>query len=170
MGSSKPVFCKPPRYRKRKAGVMRWLVVKLEDTYIIEDDDGPWGAFVVVDVKPDQDGVPWEDFKWWLYVSYRWLNQVTRHFEFPMPWCDDAVEDIDTEAKYCITINLDSGYWQVVTEKEARVKLTFFTPDGKKIWKVEGCANGCSQLDLGFRHDDDKSPMAMAGSHRRMRH
>ena len=49
---------------------------------------------------------------------------------------DDTGEDIDTEAKYFIAIDLDSGYWQVVAEKEAREKLAFFTPDGKKRWKV----------------------------------
>jgi hypothetical protein len=53
-----------------------------------------------------------------------------------MPRCDDAVKDIDTEAKYFIAIDLDSGYWQILAEKEARTRLAFFTPDGKKRWKV----------------------------------
>ena len=84
-GSSKPVCCKPPRYGKHEAGVMRRLVAKLEDNDVIEDDDGPWGALVVLAAKPNQDGVPWEDFKWRLCVSYRRLNQVTKPFAFPIP-------------------------------------------------------------------------------------
>ena len=46
------------------------------------------------------------------------------------------MEGIDTEAKFFIAIDLDSGYWQVVAEKDAREKLAFYTPDGKKRWKV----------------------------------
>lgn len=52
-----------------------------------------------------------------------------------MPRCDDAVEDIDTEARFFIAIDLDSGYWQILAEKEARTRLAFFTPEGKKRWK-----------------------------------
>ena len=31
---------------------------------------------------------------------------------------------------------MDSGYWKVVAEDEARGRLAFFTPDGKWRWKV----------------------------------
>ena len=124
------------------------LVAKLEDNDIIKDGNVTWGALVVLAAKPHQDGVPWEDFKWMLCVSYRRLNQLTKPFAFPIPRCDDAVEDIDTEAKYFIVIDLDSGYWQVVAEKEAREKLDFFTPDGKKRWKVMpmGALNSASTV------------------------
>jgi hypothetical protein len=40
------------------------------------------------------------------------------------------------EEMFFIAIDLDSGYWQVVVEKEAREKLAFFTPGGKKRRKV----------------------------------
>ena len=131
-GDSKPVCCKPPRYGKHESAVMRRLVKKLEENGIIEDDDGPWGALAVLAAKPHQEEVPWQEFRWRLCVSYRKLNQVTRPYAFPIPRCNDAVEDIDTEAKFFIAIDLDSGYWQVSAAKKAREKLAFFTPDGKK--------------------------------------
>jgi hypothetical protein len=53
-----------------------------------------------------------------------------------MPCCDDAVEEIDSAACYFISIDLDTGYWQVVADEGARTRLAFFTPDGKKWWKV----------------------------------
>lgn len=40
---------------------MNKLVAKLEVNAVIKDDDGPWGALVVLTAKPHQDGVPWED-------------------------------------------------------------------------------------------------------------
>ena len=57
-------------------------------------------------------------------------------YAFPIPRCDDAANDIDMEAMSFIAIDLDYGYWQVVAEKEAREKLAFFNPVGKKCWKV----------------------------------
>ena len=29
----------------------------------------------------------------------------------PIPCCDDVVQYIDTEAKYVIAVDMDSGYW-----------------------------------------------------------
>ena len=39
------------------------------------------------------------------------LNQVTCPFSFPIPRCDDAVKDIDTEEKYFFVVDMESGYW-----------------------------------------------------------
>ena len=60
-------------------------------------------------------------------MAYQKLNYVTRPFTFPIPRCDDTVQDIDTEAKYFIAVDMDCGYWQVVEEEEARKRLAFFT-------------------------------------------
>eukprot|EP00957_Ditylum_brightwellii_P192994 14694710-Ditylum_brightwellii.AAC.1 len=114
---------------------MEKLVTKLEENGIIEDDKGPWGALIVLTAKPHQENVRWKDYQWRLCVSYRKLNQVTRLFAFPIPWCDNAVERIDTLACYFIAIDLDSGYWQMTAEPEAAHCLAFFTPRGKKRWK-----------------------------------
>ena len=69
-------------------------------------------------------------------VSYQKLNRVTRPFTFPIPHCDDAVQDIDTEANYLIAVEMYSGYWKVMAEEEAREICLFFTPDGNQRWKV----------------------------------
>ena len=52
-----------------------------------------------------------------------------------MPLCDDVVHDIETEAKYFISVDMYSVYWQVVSEEEAQERLAFFTPDGNIHWK-----------------------------------
>ena len=49
-----------------------------------------------------------------------------------MPICDDAVQDIKTESKDLIFVDMDSGYWQLAAEEEARERLAFFTPYGKR--------------------------------------
>ena len=69
-------------------------------------------------------------------MSYQKLNQVTFPFAFPISFCDDAVQDIDTEENYFIDVDMGSGYWKVVMEDEEQEILEFFAPEGKRQWKV----------------------------------
>ena len=69
-------------------------------------------------------------------MYYQKLNQVTRTFTFPITCCDDAVQDIDTEANYFIAVDMESDYWQVMVEEEACKILEFFIPDGNWRCKV----------------------------------
>ena len=135
-GNNPPVCCPTPRYGPHEAKIINKLIATLESNGLIEDDDGRWGAMIVLAAKPGQENVPVDQFKWRLCISYRKLNQVTKPYTFPIPRCDDAVEEIGTYACFFIAVNMDSGYWQIVSEKEARSRLAFFTPEGKKWWKV----------------------------------
>jgi hypothetical protein len=145
-GDITPVCCKPPRYGPHESVIMQKLIDQLQKNGLIQDDDGPWGALIVLAAKHGQDDTPWHDYIWRLCVSYRRLNQVTRPFKFPIPRCDDAVMDISPRAKYFITFDLDSGYWQIALEESSRPKTAFFTPYGKKKWTVMpmGCLNAMS--------------------------
>ena len=67
-------------------------------------------------------------------VSYRQLNQVTKPFRHPIHHCDDAVHDLG-DAKFFISMDLDSGYHQIEVHPESRQKLAFFAPDGKYHFK-----------------------------------
>ena len=68
----------------------------MDENGVMEEDDGPWGEFVIISTKPHQENVPWHEYKWRLYVSYQKPNHVTHPFTFPIPHCDDTVQDIDT--------------------------------------------------------------------------
>jgi hypothetical protein len=135
-GAIEPVCCRAPRYGPHEAKVMTQLCQQLQDNNLIEDDDGPWGALIVLAAKPNQEQVQWEDYIWRLCVSYRKLNQVTRTFQFPIRRCDDAVADIPPWAKVFLSFDLDSGYWQVALDSESKSRTAFFTPAGKKRWCV----------------------------------
>ena len=99
---------------------MQKLVKGLYENGVVVEYNGPWGALVVLAGKPHQENMPWNKYQWRMCVSYQKMNQVTRPFTFPIPRCDDAVQNIDTEAKPFISVYMDSRYWQVVTEEEAR--------------------------------------------------
>ena len=134
-GPSKPICCKVPRYGPHESRVITNLTNNLEANGLIEDDHGPWGALVILAGKPYQDHKHWSDYIFRLCVSFRPLNRITRPFTFPSRRCDDAVTDIGP-AQFFITMDLDSGYWQVSVVPESREKLAFFVPDGKKHWTV----------------------------------
>ena len=77
---------------------------RIDENIVVEEDIGPWGVLVVLAEKPHQENVPCHEYQSKLCVSYRKLNQVTRTFTSPLPCCDDAVQDIDTEEKYLISV------------------------------------------------------------------
>ena len=58
------------------------------------------------------------------------LNQVTRPFSFPITICGDSVQYINTEANNSIAVEMYSGYWKLLEEKEACERLEFLAPDG----------------------------------------
>jgi hypothetical protein len=57
---------------------MTRLLSELETKKIIEDDDGPYGAMIVLAAKPNQEHVHWSEYVFRLCVSYRLLNAITR--------------------------------------------------------------------------------------------
>jgi hypothetical protein len=67
-------------------------------------------------------------------VSYRRLNSVTLPFEYPIPRCEDAIDDCGDSAGKLFFISLDarSGYHQVAVRACNQDKLAFFSPDNEK--------------------------------------
>jgi hypothetical protein len=63
----------------------------LENNGLIDDDNGPWGAIIVLAAKPNQEDIPWHEHIWRICVSYRRLNQVARQFAFPIRRCSNPV-------------------------------------------------------------------------------
>ena len=89
----------------------------LDENGAVEEDYGPWGSLVILAANPRQENVPCHKCQWRLCVSYQKLNQFTWPLTFPLPFCDDLVHGIDTEAKYFIAVYIYSGYWQVLAEE-----------------------------------------------------
>jgi hypothetical protein len=67
-------------------------------------------------------------------VSYRRLNQATLPFEYPIPRCDDAIDNFGNSAGRLFFISLDNktGYHQISIRCANCDKLAFFAPDNKK--------------------------------------
>ena len=53
-GIHSPIYCKQPRYGPHESEVMQNQVERLDGNGVTEEDDGPWGALVVLAAKLHQ--------------------------------------------------------------------------------------------------------------------
>jgi hypothetical protein len=100
----------------------------------IEECGGAWGSLIVLAAKPHQEHIDdIADFIWRMCVSYRKLNSVTLAFAYPIPRCDDAIDDFgDGVGRLFISLDAHQGYHQILVRLSDREKLAFFAPDQKK--------------------------------------
>jgi hypothetical protein len=139
-GGSQPVCCRKPNYGPRESAI----ILKQQDVLIanswIRKCYGPWGSLIILVPKPHQEEVEKiEDFIWHMCCSYRKVNGVTLPFEYPIPRCEDAIEDFGDSAGKLLFIGLNarSGYHQIAVRECDQDKLAFFLPDKEKwTWTV----------------------------------
>ena len=82
------------------------MVENMYENGVVEEDEIPWETVVVLSAKPHRENFPWHEYQWGMCVSYQKLNQVTCPVAFPIPRCDNAVQNIDTEANYFIAVDM----------------------------------------------------------------
>ena len=83
------------------------------------------------------------DGSWRICVDYRDLNDVTVKDAFPIPKKRSEFRCFEG-SKYFSSLDLTSGYWQVLVASEDRQKKAFVTPDGwlhEYIKKLFGLSN-----------------------------
>jgi hypothetical protein len=139
-GGSPPVCCKKPRYGPHESKIIMKHLEVLKANGWIRKCYGAWGSAIVLAAKPHQEHiVSIDEFVWRLCVSYRRLNQVTLPFEYPIPRCDDAIDNFGDSNGLLYFIALDNmtGYHQIRVRHRDQEKLAFFAPDDHKYcWPV----------------------------------
>jgi hypothetical protein len=107
-------------------------VTKFLKDGILEVSQSPYGALVLFVPKPNGRGLR-------LCVDYRALNSITVKNRCTIPRIDDAV----AESSYFTSLDLTSGYHQILISEEDRPKTAFHTPFGHFQFKVliEGLTN-----------------------------
>jgi hypothetical protein len=94
-----------------------------------------WAALVVLAPKANQEAIPRHKYIWHLCISYRRLSQVTCPYAYPIPRCDDAVDEIPPGMMFFVSFDLATGYWQIIASTDTQHKLAFYTPEGLYTFK-----------------------------------
>jgi len=89
------VCCHQPCYGPHKSRIIQQQVDALLTDGLIQECKGPWGSSIVLAPKLHQEDITdISQFKWCMCVSYQALNARTLPFEYPIPRCIDAIENL----------------------------------------------------------------------------
>jgi hypothetical protein len=120
----------PLEYRELEKQVTKFL-----KDGILEVSQSPYGALVLFLPKPNGRGLR-------LCVDYRALNSITVKNRYTIPRIDDLLNAVAGSA-YFASLDLTSGYHQILISEEDRPKTAFRTPFDHFQFKVliEGLTN-----------------------------
>ena len=120
----------PLEYRELEKQVTAFLKAG-----ILEMSQSPYGAPVLFVPKPNGRGLR-------LCVDYRALNSITVKNRHTIPRIDDLLDAV-SGSQYFTSLDLTSGYHQILISEDDRPKTAFRTPFGHFQFKVliEGLTN-----------------------------
>src|SRR5207302_3701286 len=121
-----PVFTGKRNYSEEHNKFMKEEVQKMLSAGIIQESSGDWSsAPVIVEKKPGPDGVK----KLRMCIDFRKLNARTEQDRYPIPEIEGILRSFHG-AKYYTTLDLASGYWQIVIEEQDQKKTAFQIENG----------------------------------------
>lgn len=125
---SEPVYSKPRPYPMADAPFVNSEIRRLLDNGIIQPSRSPYNTPVLVVGKNKftNDGNP----KLRLVFDYRKLNERTISDRYPIPESTVILSNLG-QAKYYSTIDLRSGFHQILLEEKDREKTAFSINNGK---------------------------------------
>lgn len=126
-GDSPPIQRKPYPIAHAEEETIRNEIEMLLNHGLIERSNSAWGfPIVMVDKK---DGTRR------MCIDYRKLNLVTKPSTYPLPLISDLLQQFYGD-RYFTSIDLASGYWQIIMDPGSQDKTTFNCKFGSFKWKV----------------------------------
>ena len=107
---------RPYRTPLKSREVVDKAIDEMLEAKVIHRSNSPWSFPVVIVDKKDGS----ERF----CVDFRKLNQITKLNSYPLPLIDDILALLG-KAKYFTSLDLKSGYWQVLMDKKDKEKTAF---------------------------------------------
>jgi len=115
------------RLTKFKSDILKEELTKLIEKKLIEPSYSEWSSPVVL--------VPKHNGKWRMCVDYRRVNEVTEKDSYSLPNIDEIFDSLDG-AKIFTTMDLYSGYHQILMDEESIEVTSFTTKFGNYQFKV----------------------------------
>ena len=103
------------------------LLQEMLERGVVEPSTSPWASPIVLVRKKDGSTR--------FCVDYRKLNDATRKDTYPLPRIDANLDTLHG-SQWFSTLDLLSGYWQVVIDEADRSKTAFCTTEGLFQFKV----------------------------------
>lgn len=107
---------KPYRTLLNKRQIVDKAIDDMLNAKIIRRSNSPWSFPIVVVDKKDGSKR--------FCVDFRQLNKVTKFNSYPLPLIDDILALLGG-SKYFTTLDLKSGYWQVLVQEKDKEKTAF---------------------------------------------
>ena len=115
-GTQQPIKLRPYRTPIQNRQVIDKAVGEMLDANVIRRSKSPWSFPVVIVDKKDGSKR--------FCVDFRKLNQITKPNSYPLPLIDDILALLG-KAKYFTSLDLKSGYWQVLMDEKDKEKTAF---------------------------------------------
>ena len=114
--SADPIKLRPSRTPLNNRKIIDETIDEMLDAKVIRRSGSPWSFPVVIVDKKDGSKR--------FCVDFRKLNQVTKKNSYPLPVIDDILALLG-KAKYLTSLDLKSGYWQVLMNESDKEKTAF---------------------------------------------
>ena len=119
-GDAPPIRLRPYRIPFKKQPIVHKAVDEMLEASIIRRSHSQYSfPVVIVDKK---DGTKR------FCIDFRSLNKVTKPISWPLPLIDDVLSLLKG-AKFFTSLDMKSGYWQVLVHEEDREKMLFLSQD-----------------------------------------
>ncbi|XP_076660385.1 uncharacterized protein LOC143363724 [Halictus rubicundus] len=123
-GDCAPIKQAPLRLPFHRRDEVKELLAKMERQGVIEESKSPWSSPIVLVKKKDGSTR--------FCVDYRRLNDVTKKDSYPLPRIEETLGAL-AESSWFSTIDLQSGYWQIMVDERDREKTAFCVGEG--LWQ-----------------------------------
>lgn len=126
-----PIFTKSYRFPEVHRTEVKDQIAKMLDQDIIQLSTSPWSSPIwIVPKKLDASGHK----KWRLVIDYRALNMRSIDEKWPLPNITDILDKLG-KANYFTTLDLASGFHQILVDPEDIEKTAFSTEGGHYEFK-----------------------------------
>ena len=115
-GDHSPIKLRPYRTPLNNRKVIDEAIDEMLDAKVIEPSNSPWSFPVVIVDKKDGSKR--------FCVDFRKLNAITKPISYPLPLIDDILAQLG-QAKFFTSLDLKSGYWQVLMDENDKEKTAF---------------------------------------------
>lgn len=119
---NKIVRRRPYRLSPAEKDVVKSKVQSLLDAGVIRESSSPFASPILLVKKKDGSDR--------MVVDYRELNANTRPEHYPLPRIDEQVDRL-SGAHYFSSLDMASGYHQIIVEPGSVERTAFVTPDGQ---------------------------------------